>query len=696
MKNKQFSSIVHMFMIGLVITGSSLSYGQETSAKPAFVPGEVIVKMKPSASPRAMASSIFGVEEAGRTTSGGEVIIRISPTRANALATAQVEDETLALVDELNSRPGVLYAQPNYMLQAVRTPNDTRYSEQWSYFNNGTGNGESAGGVGLPAAWDKTTGSEDIVVAVIDTGILPNHEDIQGSPNLIPGFDMITNPFIGNDGDGRDADPTDPGDAISAGECGNGPPTDRDSSWHGTHVAGTVGVGNTDNNTGIAGINWKTKVQAVRVLGKCGGTTADIIDGIRWAAGLEVPGAATNPTPANIINMSLGAFGVNCPTQDQATQAAIRDAVQAGSTVIVAAGNDARDAAQATPASCDNVIAVAASGPQGHLVTRYSNFGDTIDILAPGGDVRAGAQGGVLSMVKDGYEFYNGTSMAAPTVAGVAALILSKNPELLPGQVEARLKHDALPRNDQQCPKPCGAGLLQARFESETTGKADMGVRIEVDQEQVNVGEGITYSVILTNNGPDEAKDVSLTNTLPGGVNLQSKEINHGSCSGETVITCKVDPMAPGAHARLTTIVTATTPGTITNHAEVKAAQEDTIMGNNVASATTIITGGGDGPMEIPVAPPANQGEIKEWRQKDLYKFVVVNNTTYTIETAGTTDVMMTLLGPDNQQTAIDQDLDSGEGLNAKIVAALTSGTYFVEIRHQSIFGTGPYEVSVR
>src|SRR5439155_471819 len=242
------------------------------------------------------------------------------------------------------------------------------------------------------------------VVAVIDTGVLPNHEDVVGSRNYVGGFDVVTDRARANDGDGRDGDPTDPGDGVAAGECFPGSPA-LPASWHGTHVAGTVGIGGTNNAVGVAGVNWRVKVQAVRVLGKCGGTIADINDGIRWAAGLPVPGAPNNPHPAKVINMSLGGRG-RC-TLSPSTQAAIDDAVNAGAAVVVAAGNEAADASGFFPASCEHVITVAASDYRGHLVTRYSNFGQDVDLLAPGGDVARddngdGQNDGVLSMVRGG------------------------------------------------------------------------------------------------------------------------------------------------------------------------------------------------------------------------------------------------------------------------------------------------------
>jgi len=368
---------------------------------------------------------------------------------------------------------------------------------QWHYFDNGGSAGQSPGGVNLPSTWDVNLGDPDIVIAVIDTGVLPNHADITGSTNLLPGFDMISNAFTANDGDGRDPDATDTGDATAAGECFPGSPP-QDSSWHGTHVAGTTGVGRTDNGVGVAGVNWNVSVQAVRVLGKCGGTIADINDAIRWAAGLAVPGISNNPTPARVINMSLGGFGA-C-TNSPATQSAIDDAVAAGTTVVVAAGNSAQDADNFNPASCERVITVAASDARGHLVSRYSNFGASVEILAPGGDVQRDDNGdgnpdGVLSMVQGGYAFYNGTSMASPHVAGVAALLLAREPTLTPAEVSDRLQSGALPRNATQCPRACGAGLLNAAV---ATGGTPPAPQIDLAPALVSLTVGASDTVVAT------------------------------------------------------------------------------------------------------------------------------------------------------------------------------------------------------
>ena len=441
-----------------------------------FVPGQLIVKMKTGAPPPAGRLLALRLDSTARRTSGGEFVYRFNRGYLTSMAPAEARDRTLAVVDSFRASPDVEYAQPNFRVYAVgleravaapdRTPNDARFADQWHYRNNGAAAGESPGGINLPRAWDTDTGSSTVVVSILDTGILPAQPDITGSTNLAPGYDMIDDPFVGNDGDGRDANATDPGDASAANECFPGSPA-QPSSWHGTHVAGTVGVGKTNNGTGVAGINWAVTVQPVRVLGKCGGSTADINDAIRWAAGLSVPGVPANPTPARVISMSLGTPpGTPC-SSSPSTQAAITDAVAAGAVVVVAAGNDATDASQVLPASCNNVITVAASDARGRLVTRYSNFGSTVEIMAPGGDVDRDDNGdghpdGVLSMVQGGYAYYNGTSMATPHVAGVAALWLAATPNLTPAQLLAELQARALPRSSAECPQPCGAGLLNA------------------------------------------------------------------------------------------------------------------------------------------------------------------------------------------------------------------------------------------
>lgn len=479
---------------------------------PTFAPGQLIVKMRTGRAMSPASLGALGLDTIVAQLYGGEYLYRVPPAAIGVMTDAEARRRTLALLEALRGDPDVEYVQPNYRLyivgraalmpeRAQDAPSDPRWVDQWHYHDNGTAAGQSPGGIGLPPAWERGTGSGTIVVTILDTGILPDHEDISGSPNLVPGRDMISDPSIANDGDGRDADPTDPGDGMRAGECGPGnPPVDLPSSWHGTHVAGTVGVVRTDNGVGVAGVNHRVSVQPVRVLGKCGGLTSDINDAIRWAAGLAVPGVPNNPTPAKVINMSLGSpAGLSCAATP-ATQAAINDAVGAGAIVVVAAGNEATDASGVVPASCDNVITVAASDARGHLATRYSNFGATIEIMAPGGDVTRddnadGNPDGVLSTVRGGYAFYNGTSMAAPHVAGVAALWLAQDPALTTARLADELRAHALPRTSTQCPRPCGAGLLSAN-------RGGVAVTLALDPDKrYRRGEAATVTATVTEAG---------------------------------------------------------------------------------------------------------------------------------------------------------------------------------------------------
>ena len=346
--------------------------------------------------------------------------------------------------------PTIDYAEPDLKMYALATPNDGYYARQWDLF-------EATGGIRAPGAWDLATGS-GVVVAVLDTGIRA-HADLSGQ--TVAGYDMITLARIAGDGGGRDADPSDPGDWVAAGECGAGSSASN-SSWHGTHVAGTIAA-KANNATGIAGIAYNARVQPVRVIGKCGGYSSDIADGINWASGGSVAGVPANATPARVLNLSLGGAGACGAT----TQSAINNARARGAVVVVAAGNSAADAAGFSPANCAGVISVAATDRYGARAY-YSNYGAGVSLAAPGGDARASAANGILSTLNagtttpgaDAYAYYQGTSMAAPHVAGVAALMFSARPTATPDQIAAALKGSAraFPGSCAQC----GAGLLDA------------------------------------------------------------------------------------------------------------------------------------------------------------------------------------------------------------------------------------------
>lgn len=353
------------------------------------------------------------------------------------------------------------YVVPDLRRHAEMVPNDPRYSEQW-HLQPST---SAAGGANFQTAWDSYTGSPAVVVAVLDTG-LARHNDIDtnladGLGQIVPGYDFIACDGRGcptaGDGNGRDADPSDPGDFFG-----------RDtSSWHGTHVTGTIAA-LTNNSLGVSGAAPNVRVMPVRVLGRGGGYDSDIIDAINWVAGESVPDAPALTSVVKVINLSLGGDGP-C---DEPMQEAVDNAVAAGITVVIAAGNESDPASQHSPGNCDNVITVHAHNIQGGEAW-YSNFGPDVEISGPGGDDEVDTE--VLSTIDGGtrtplfdskYANYQGTSMATPHVAAAAALLYSKNINLTPAQVLAALTAGSRPfpaGAGSPCNTSlCGAGMLDA------------------------------------------------------------------------------------------------------------------------------------------------------------------------------------------------------------------------------------------
>lgn len=326
--------------------------------------------------------------------------------------------------------------------------NDPKMNRMWSL------TGEK--GISALEAWGTTRG-QGVTVAVLDSGITA-HPDLDA--NVLPGYDFIAESAFSNDGNGRDSDPTDAGNWTVDDQCFTGSKA-TPSDWHGTHVAGTIAA-IANNNEGIAGVASEAKIVPVRVLGACGGFDSDITDGIIWAAGGSVRGVPANQHPAQVINMSIGSEGT-CTTP---YRQAIAQANKRGSIVVVAAGNNNFDASKSSPGNCEDVITVGATDKNGKR-SYFSNYGSRVDVSAPGGDRRYWG-GGILSTLNAGktapgkadYAEYQGTSMAAPHVAGIVALMKAVDPKLTYAQAKKVLQSTS---QSVECDQSaCGSGIVNA------------------------------------------------------------------------------------------------------------------------------------------------------------------------------------------------------------------------------------------
>jgi streptogramin lyase len=438
-------------------------------ADPAQRASQLIIKFKPTAASSQRGKLTTDLSQqldeiAGvslryfRDMASGAKVMRL-PTE---MPIEQVEE----VAKRIAANHQVEFAEPDYRMFPMLVPSDPGYGAQW-HLN------DLLGGINAPAAWDITTGSTATVVAVLDTGIT-NHPDLQ--TRMLPGYDFVTDVLRANDSDGRDDDPSDPGDWINAADKATSQFSDctiRTSSWHGTMVSGAIGAIANNGLRGV-GIDWAAQLLPVRVLGKCGGLTSDITDGMLWAAGISVSGVPDNANPAKVINMSLGSKG-SCPN---AYQAAVTQIVNAGKIIVTSAGND-NSADDHRPASCSGVISVAAIGRSGARAS-YSNFGSKVTITAPGGDggdfITTGNTG-TTTPNQANTVGTSGTSFAAPVVAGVVSLMLAVRPTLDAPTVTRLLRASARPFPDSTCTTSiCGAGIVDAAAAVRLTRDLNYGV----------------------------------------------------------------------------------------------------------------------------------------------------------------------------------------------------------------------------
>jgi len=414
-----------------------------------FVPGEIIVRLRDPA-PAAVAPqsatdrvAALGLHlKAGRP--GAPMLLKmtmpppvvqaqgvttpVARTKGRGTALQQAKRATIDQVRALRARPEVASADLNYLRKPFLIPDDTRFPSQWN-----------AAIINLPPAWDQTVGSADLVMAVVDTGVLPAHPDLAGrlcsATDDCRGYDFVSDPASAADGDGIDADPADPGDRDLP---------DGSSSFHGTHIAGIAGAAG-NNGLGVAGVDWNARIMPVRVLGVGGGTTYDVLQGVRYAAGLTNDSGTVPVQRADVINLSLGGAGFAQAEQDLYNQ------LHADGILVVAAAGNAASSLPLYPASYAGVVSVSGVDIDKNLAS-YSNFGAAIDVTAPGGSLatdinRDGIVDGIMSTAGDDlvspiaytYVPNAGTSMAAAHVSGVAALMKSVYPALTPAEFDALL-----------------------------------------------------------------------------------------------------------------------------------------------------------------------------------------------------------------------------------------------------------------
>ena len=434
----------------------------------------ILVKLRPSAAAAAHAQTL-SIEARARKSGVGNAaaandsvangIIQALATRAsltfkqsreisNGLHLLQTQSATgesvAATLQRLRADSAVESADLDQRRFPHAIPNDPLFTGQW--YEQAT----QPAGIDAVTAWDTTTGRSDVVIAELDTGVRYDHPDLLAASQngrLLPGYDFISDPLVANDGDGRDADASDPGDWISAADAATtkfSGCTVENSSWHGTRVAGILGA-LSNNATGITGITWQPKILLARVLGKCGGYDSDIMDAMRWAAGLHVTGVPDNTHPAQIINMSLGGTGA-CSTAEQTV---IDEVVAMGVTVVVSAGNEGGPVD--SPANCVGVAGIAGIRQAGTKVG-FSSLGPEVALAAPAGNcvnatgaclfsIDTTINNGTTTPTTNGYtDQMNpnlGTSFSAPIVAATAALMTSVNANLTPAQMIARLQEGA-------------------------------------------------------------------------------------------------------------------------------------------------------------------------------------------------------------------------------------------------------------
>lgn len=552
------------------VSGSSDASERGSRLSDDFATGQFIVELADIGGELTAQSSVDTLTSMGLTTHSFDSSRRMLFTQNDSdlrafsvnpqcdqFATADLcaKYQTLQQLKRIQQRSDVRSASPNHLLTAYRIPNDPFYSYQWHYKM-----------INVPQAWDATLGSANVIAAVIDSGVLLTHPDLRGQ--LVSGYDFISDSTISKDGDGIDPNPNDPGNKEGR---------EGASNFHGTHVAGTIGAA-TNNGIGVAGVGWLTRVMPLRVLGRGGaGTEYDTEQAILYAAGLPNDSGTVPAQRADVINLSLGGPRISTGFSNAIAQARAR-----GVVIVAASGNDG-SSAPSYPAALEGVISVSAVGIDKRLAY-YSNFGSSIDVAAPGGDKTTpdldgdGRPDQIASTFGDDsslpveftYYYQQGTSMAAPHVVGVIALMKAVNPSLSPTDIDNLISSGQITEDigargrDNQF----GYGLIDARKAVAAAAQIVSGPplvetapALVVNPTSLNFGATTTSTTITVSNGGGGS--LSVTDVTDDGgnvISVQGIEIDNNGL-GTYQVNLNRGSLAAGTYSA--TIVFRSTQNTV-------------------------------------------------------------------------------------------------------------------------------------